>query len=410
MPGVNVASRIRSIETLACDAGWRNYHFVKIVTEDGIVGWSEFDEGFGAPGVATAVNRLGSRVVGQPVGEHERIYAELYALTRPAAGGVVALALGAIENALLDAKAKTLGVPCYELLGGKVRDRIRVYWSHCATWRINHPTWYKPAITDLDGVKALGRGVREKRFTACKTNIFIYDENRKNPKGWRPGFGSPNKPPVNVERHVLRNLRMHLEALREGVGPDVDILLDLNFNAKTEGYLKILRAIADLDMFWIEIDSYSPEALGLIRRQSPHPISSCETLLGIREFLPYFREQAMDVAIIDTPWNGVWQSMKIANLAEAHEVNVAPHNFYGHLCTMMNAHFAAAVPNLRIMETDIDRLEWDHELYTHVPEYTDGHLVLPSRPGWGTEPNEDAIRARPPKATGGLLTYGQMQS
>ena len=151
-------------------------------------------------------------------------------------------------------------------------------------------------------------------------------------------------------------------------GPDVDILLDLNFNAKTEGYLKILRAIADLDMFWIEIDSYNPEALGYIRRQSPHPICSCETLLGLREFLPYFREQAMDVAIIDTPWNGVWQSMKIAAAAEAHEVNVAPHNFYGHLCTMMNAHFAAAVPNLRIMETDIDRLAWDHELFTHLPE------------------------------------------
>ena len=162
---------------------------------------------------------------------------------------------------------------------------------------------------------------------------------------------------------------MHLEAIRDGAGPDVDILLDLNFNAKTEGYLKILRAIADLDMFWIEIDSFNPEALGYIRRQSPHPISSCETLLGLREFLPYFREQAMDVAIIDTPWNGVWQSMKIAASAEAHEVNVAPHNFYGHLCTMMNAHFCAAVPNLRIMETDIDRLAWDHELFTHLPEY-----------------------------------------
>ena len=97
----------------------------------------------------------------------------------------------------------------------------------------------------------------------------------------------------------------------------------------------------------------------------------------------------MDVAIIDTPWNGVWQSMKIAAAAEAHEVNVAPHNFYGHLCTMMNAHFAAAVPNLRIMETDIDRLAWDHELFTHVPEFVDGHLVMPDRPGWGTEPNED---------------------
>ena len=405
---MKVNAKIRSIETLAADAGWRNYYFVKVTTDDGIVGWSEYDEGFGAPGVGTAIEKLSSRLVGQPVGEHERLYAELYSVTRPAAGGVVALALGAIENALLDAKAKALGVPCYELLGGKVRDRIRVYWSHCATWRINHPTYFKPAITDLDGVKAIGREVREKGFTAMKTNIFIYDGDGKNPRGWRPGFGVPAYPERNVDRTVLRNLRMHLEAIREGAGPDVDLLLDLNFNASTEGYLKILRAIADLDMFWIEIDSYSPEALGLIRRQSPHPISSCETLLGIRDFLPYFREQAMDVAIVDTPWNGVWQSMKIANLAEAHEVNVAPHNFYGHLCTMMNAHFAAAVPNLRIMETDIDRLDWDHELFTHVPEFKDGNLIMPSRPGWGTEPVEEAIKAHPPRTnTGGLVSYGR---
>jgi L-alanine-DL-glutamate epimerase-like enolase superfamily enzyme len=400
--------KVAKLETLSCDAGWRNYHFVKLTTDTGIVGWSEFDEGFGAPGLSSAIQRLAARVIGQNAHDHERIYQELYAITRPAAGGVVALALGAIENALLDAKAKSLGVPCYELLGGKVRDRIRVYWSHCATWRINHPAYYKPAITDLDGVKSIGREVREKGFTACKTNIFLYD-GEKNPKGWRPGFGSPNQPDLNVERNVLRNLRMHLEALRDGVGPDVDILLDLNFNAKTEGYLKILREIADLDMFWIEIDSYNPEALGYIRRHSPHPISSCETLLGIREFLPYFREQAMDVAIIDTPWNGVWQSLKIANLAEAHEVNVAPHNFYGHLCTMMNAHFSASVPNLRIMETDIDRLEWDHELFTHVPEFKDGHLILPDRPGWGTEPNEAGLAAHPPKNNSGLLNYGSQK-
>src|SRR6476661_7838404 len=397
--------KVTSIETLACDAGWRNYHFVKVGTDDGIVGWSEFDEGFGSPGVATVIERLAPRVVGQPPGEHERIYAELYCATRPGSGGVVAQAIGAIENALLDAKAKSLGVPCYELLGGKVRDRIRVYWSHCATWRINHPAYYKPAITDLDGVKAIGREVREKGFLAAKTNIFIYEDGK--PRGYRPGFGSPYFPELNIDRTVLTNLHMHLEALRDGLGPDLGLLLDLNFNAKTEGYLKILRHIADIDMFWVEIDSYSPQALAYIRSHSPHPISSCETLLTLREFLPYFAEQAMDVAIIDTPWNGVWQSMKIAASAEAHEVNVAPHNFYGHLCTMMNAHFASAVPNLRIMEIDIDRLAWDDELFTHLPDFVDGHLVIPDRPGWGTEPNEDALRAHPPKNKGGLLNYGQ---
>ena len=127
--------------------------------------------------------------------------------------------------------------------------------------------------------------------------------------------------------------------------------------------------------------------------------------MGLRSFLPYFEQESVDVAIIDAVWNGVWQSMKCAASAEAYEVNVAPHNFYGHLCTMMNAHFAAAVPNLRIMEIDIDRIPWDEELFTHLPQIEDGHLIIPDRPGWGTEPNEKAIRAHPPKGASGLLHY-----
>src|SRR5205807_9926869 len=144
--------KVTKLETLRCGAGWRNYNFLKLSTDEGVVGWSEFDEGFGSPGVGAVIEQLAGRVVGRPVGSHEHIHAELYCATRPAAGGVVTQSMGAIDNALLDAKAKALGVPCYELLGGKLRDRIRLYWSHCATWRINHPAFYKPAITDLDGV------------------------------------------------------------------------------------------------------------------------------------------------------------------------------------------------------------------------------------------------------------------
>jgi galactonate dehydratase len=388
--------KITGLDVLRCDAGWRNYYFLKASTDEGIVGWSEFDEGFGSPGVTAVIERLAPRVAGQSPLDHERIYAELYAATRPAAGGVVAEGIGAIENALLDAKAKALGVPCYVLLGGKVRERVRVYWSHCATWRIGQPEFYPPAITDLDGVRRIGAEVRERGFGALKTNIALHDEAGP-PRGWVPGFGRPFFPELNVDKRILRNLRTHLEAIRDGAGPDVDLLLDLNFNARTEGYLKILRAIADIDMFWVEIDSYSAEALGYIRQHSPHPISSCETLLGQREFLPYFRAQSMDVAIIDAVWNGVWQAMKIANLAEAHEVNIAPHNFYGHLASFMNLHFAAAVPNLRIMEIDVDRLTWDDELFTHAPRFEDGYLAVPDRPGWGTEPIEAALAAHPPR-------------
>ncbi len=109
-------ARIKELETLSCSAGWRNYCFVKVTTEDDVVGWSEFDEGLGSPGVGAVIRRLAERVVGQSAMQHARIHEDLHCVTRPGSGAVVGQALGAIENALLDAKAKTLSVPCYELL------------------------------------------------------------------------------------------------------------------------------------------------------------------------------------------------------------------------------------------------------------------------------------------------------
>ena len=397
-------ARIASVDTLSCSAGWRNYYFVKIVTEGGIVGWSEFDEGFGSPGVGTVIRQISARMIGESVMQHEKIGADLHCVTRPGSGGVIGQALGAIENALLDAKAKVLQVPCYELLGGKIRDTLRVYWSHCVTWRASRAPFYQPVVTTKEDVRALAAEVKAKGFTALKTNVFSYENNLV--KGWAPGFGTPFSPELNVARKVMSGLREHLQVMRDGAGPDMDIMLDLNFNAKTEGYLEIIRAIADFDLTWVELDTLNPHALATIRSRSPHPIASCETLIGLQQFLPFFREQAIDIAIVDTPWNGVWQSLKIAAAAEAHEINVACHNFYGHLCTMMNAHFCAAIPNFRIMEVDIDRIAWDHELYSHVPQYKDGHLIMPDRPGWGTEPVESALLNYPPLQTHGFLALG----
>nr|WP_054021983.1 mandelate racemase/muconate lactonizing enzyme family protein [Piscinibacter sakaiensis] len=396
--------KVTGVETLVCDAGWRNYFFLKLSTDDpAVTGWSEYDEGFGSPGVGAVIEQLARRLVGYDVFQHERFFTEASCLTRPAPGSVIGQALGALENAMLDAKAKALGVPCYELLGGKLRGTVPVYWSHCPTWRINHPTHYGKRVTDLAGVTRAAAEATERGFKALKTNLFLHDEG--DAYAWRPGFAVPFEPGLNVTPRLLRNIRAHLEALREGAGPDTEILIDLNFNAKPEGMLRILREIADLPLFWVEIDSTQPQALAHVRQHSAHPIASCETVFGVRGFLPYLQHQAIDVGIVDTVWNGVWQSMKIAAACDAYDVNVAPHNFYGDLCTLMNLHFAAAVPNLRVMEVDVDRLPWEHELYTHGPEIRNGELIVPDRPGWGTDPIEAAIRARPPKGSGGLLQY-----
>lgn len=388
--------KIAAIESLHTDAGQRTFDFLKITADDGRVGWSEYNESFGGPGVSAVIARLAPSLIGRDPRPHEALVALMYAMRRQAAGGVVQQAIGAIENALLDLKARALGVPVYELLGGPVRDRIRLYWSHCGTYRL---AWARemqlPPLRTLDDVVKAGREVAARGFTALKTNVFVLGDD---PYLHSPGFARRGSfPELNADRHVRRALRDQLAAFREGAGPDMDILVDLNFNFKTEGFLAMARAMEPFDIFWVEIDTRDPRALRYVRSRTTIPVASCECLFGRRDYRPYLEQGAVDVAIVDTPWNGVAESLKIAAMADAYEVNVAPHNFYGHLATLQNAHFSAVVPNLRIMEIDPDVVPWYDELVTHPVEIRDGHLILPTRPGWGTEVNEAAVRAHPPR-------------
>jgi L-alanine-DL-glutamate epimerase-like enolase superfamily enzyme len=192
-------------------------------------------------------------------------------------------------------------------------------------------------------------------------------------------------------------LDKQLAAFRDGTGRDVEFLLDLNFNFKTEGYIRLVRALEQHRLLWVEIDSFDPRALALIRRSIATPLASCESLFGRRQFKDYLENYAMDVGIIDVPWNGILESLKIAHMADAYEVNCAPHNFYGHLSTLMSAHLCATIPNFRIMEIEVDDVPWKDELVTEPPRIENGHLVMPKKPGWGADINEDAVRKHPPK-------------
>ena len=172
-------------------------------------------------------------------------------------------------------------------------------------------------------------------------------------------------------------------------GRGVGLHLDLNFNFKTEGYIRLAQALEPFDLVWLEIDSYDPAALATIRRSARTRVASLESLYGRRQFRPFFEQQSVDVAIIDVAWNGILESMKIASMADAYEVNVAPHNFNGHIGSLMSAHMCAAIPNFRVMEIDIEDVPWKDELVTPVPVIENGELVLPTGPGWGVEVNED---------------------
>jgi galactonate dehydratase len=385
--------KVAQLETLSCDAGWRQWIFVKATSDDGAVGWAEVTDSHGSPrGIAGIVEDLKAHVVGHDPRAVERIVWELYRATRQSPGSVIQKAIGGIENALLDLKAKALGVPVYELFGGPTRDEVDVYWSHCGTTRAR--AWQvteTQKLASYDDVVALGREVVDRGFRSFKTNIVVPGDD---PQVLMPGFhgeGLDRNPSPALEDALVRLLN----AFREGTGGKAAPIVDLNFNLTAEGVLRVARALADRGLAWLEVDAFDPVALAAIRAGSAIPICSGENLYTNRGFRPFFEAGAMDVASVDVIWNGFHQAKKVADLAETFEVNCAPHNYYSHLATFIAAQWCAAIPNVRILEVDVDDVPWREELTTATPEIADGRLTVPPGPGWGADVNDDVLREHP---------------
>jgi L-alanine-DL-glutamate epimerase-like enolase superfamily enzyme len=389
--------KITQVETLQADAGWRMFSFLKVTTSDGIVGWSEFNESFGSAGLSEVIRLLAPALIGKDPRRYEQVTQHLHVLTRQSRGGINQQAIAAIENALLDITGKAYGVPVYALFGGPIHDRIPVYWSHFGTYRVRSAALMGvPELRSYDDLARHAQEVKARGFRGLKTNIIPVVDGKLT--SYVPGFGrTAGWPELNWDNRLTRGVTEQLMAIRDAVGPDMGIHLDINFNFKTEGFKRIAEAVAPANLTWLEIDTHDALALAEIKRGAHCPIASCETLHGRREFKPFLDQYATDVAIIDVIWNGLNESLKIAAMADVYEVNCAPHNFYGHLCSAISATFSAVIPNFRVMEIDIDSAPWRDEFYTVVPVIEDGAFVLPTGPGWGIDVNEKAVRARPPK-------------
>ena len=197
--------KISHVETLHCDAGWRNFSFLKIATADGIVGWSEFSEGFGTAGLGGVIAALAKTIIGADPRRIGLITSALYTKVTPARAGLNHLAIAAIENALLDIKAKALGVPIYDLFGGAIRTRIPLYWSHCGTYRARNADLVgAPPLKTYDDISRLGEEVKRRGFHALKTNILAPRQGRLHQlqPGLRP---LPGLPRAELGRHRPRS-------------------------------------------------------------------------------------------------------------------------------------------------------------------------------------------------------------
>ena len=120
-------------------------------------------------------------------------------------------------------------------------------------------------------------------------------------------------------------------------------------------------------------------------------------LCNAKSFAPFFAKGSVDVPLVDVSWNGLIESIKIANVADVFDLNISPHNFTGYLATQISAHFAAITPNLEIMEFDVDEVPWLGEFFTEPLRIEDGKLILSDKPGWGMDVDEKAVLKRPPR-------------
>ncbi|MDE0467852.1 MAG: mandelate racemase/muconate lactonizing enzyme family protein [Candidatus Poribacteria bacterium] len=386
--------KITNIETFIVDAGWRPWTFVKVETDEGVTGYGECSDGRNPNGVVGTIKDFTPLMIGRDPRAYEMRFWDMIRGSRQSPGGIAAKAIAGIECALVDIKAKALGISVVELFGGPTRDDVRVYWSHCGSSRArNYELIGVPPLKSMDDIAALGREVVERGFTALKTNVIFPGDQASVHFG---GFGGgPGTTDGNVTPQVLRHIETLIGTFREAVGPDVGINLDLNFNFKPEACMRIAKVLEQFDMLWLEIDMYDHEAIRQIKDSTTTKICTGENLYYMREYLPYFECRAADVFMIDVPWNGFAPSKKIGDLANVFQLNVAPHNYYSHLATYMSASLCAVLPNVRIMEIDIDDVPWKDDLTTHVPDITDGYMKIPTRPGWGTELNEEVAKAHP---------------
>ncbi len=374
--------KITDIETFVVGPEhWHPWLYCAVRTDEGITGYSEFGEGGMAGPLVSLVEAMAPTLIGRDPGPIGRIRADLFAPNRYTSGGLQDMALAGIELALWDLKGKVLGRPVHRLFGGPFRDRQRVYWSHMATFRASNPGLYgTPELRTWDDVAEAAREVVDAGYTAFKTNIMwpgnpsrLIDQQ----------FSGPHD--LNAPTELVNHAVKQLSVLRDAVGPEIDIALDINANFRTEGAISLARALEPFELMWLEIDLRDPLALSQIKSSTRTPICSGEQMLNVRDYRPIFNLHAVDTIKVDVQWQGFSIAKFAADLAEVYELNVAPHNLSSHLSTFQGLNLSASVSNVRIMESDVDAPPWRDELTTAGPELIDGSMVIPTGPGWGCD-------------------------
>lgn len=372
--------KITRIETLVCHARMRNWVFVRVLTDqDGLFGWGEATLEWHTRAVVGAIEDLAQLVVGEDPTRIEHLWQMMHRQHFWHGHGIVrATAIAGIDLALWDILGKSLGVPCHKLWGGPVRDHIRTY---CHLGGGNMEDFYETPVENAQRFADLARQAVANGFTAFKA------------------MAVPSTLPLEGQKPI-RAAEQAVAAMREAVGPDIDIMVDCHARPSPAMGLKFAKALEPYGLYFLEEPCWPESVDGLARINAAvsTPIATGERVTNLAAFRDLFAAAACDVCQLDiTHCGGLSEARRIAALCEAHRIALAPHNPQGPVSTAASLEFGFSQPGYVICETVHGDVPWRADVvqegFTVEPA---GRIVRPNtRPGLGITINEAEVKRHP---------------
>jgi galactonate dehydratase len=361
--------KITDVKPYAVWVGHRNQMLVKVETDSGIYGWGESGLSGREMAVKGAVEHYREWLIGRDPMKRGALWQEMYRSQYFEGGRVLTAAISAIDIALYDIAGKALGVPVYELLGGRHRDNVHTF----ATTRA------KPGQEMIDQAKAI--------IDAGWNCMRLSSEGL--------GIGTTNE--YEPRESIGRTAEWFVKT-REALGNEPVLGVDYHHRLSVAEAASFLQMMPSHTLDFIEepIRDESPEAYEALRKMTPVPFAIGEEFSSKWQFLPYIERGITNYARLDLcNVGGFSEAMKVAGWAEAHYIDLMPHNPLGPICTIATVHFAAAIPNFAWLETWRSPFAPDqHEseqIFKSDMEFSDARFIVPEAPGLGIEVNEDAL-------------------
>ena len=362
--------KISDIKIYTMDAFRTNWAFIKVETDEGLYGWGEATLGTQEMALEGCVNDFKRLIVGRDAHEIERLLFEVYRDCYWKGGPVMMSALSGIEIALWDIKGKFYNTPVYNLLGGKMRDRVKMYAN---AWFVNART-PEDFASAAKKVKALG-------IQALK---------------WDP-FGKAH---MTLSRAEMDRAVAIVGAVREAVGPEMEILIECHGRFNHYTAVEASRELAPFKPMFFEepVPPDNLDALRAVHDRSPVAIAAGERLYTRWDYRKLFDLMAVDYIQPDVSHaGGIMELKKIAAEAECRCLPFAPHNPSGPVANAATLQLAACCPNFCILEIMYNDVEWRKDVTNESLTYEIGYLMIPDNPGLGIEIDEEACLAHPYK-------------